>query len=204
MRVLVGCERSGKVRDAFRRLGHEAWSCDLESAEGAYLDYHHRGDVVDFLRNSTFWDLVILHPECTAMALSGNRHYGDYGPRHAERQAALKWTKELIRLAKTRTRRLCVENPRSALWSVVSGRIQWIQPWQFGHPERKETGLLLWNLPPLKPRTDESILEGVSRKAQDRVLLMGGDKNQKRNRSETYDGVAAAMAEDWGGLDGVR
>lgn len=199
MRVLAGCEESGKIRDSFRRLGHEAYSCDLEESRGEFVQFHWRMDIVECLERMGDFDLIILCPDCTAMATSGNHCYGDYKPRHAERLAAIRWTKDLIRLAKTKTKRLAVENPRSVIWSYVSGRVQWIHPWMFGHHTKKHTGLLLWNLPELIPTNDVSQkLHTVSRFERERVYRLSPDDNRKRDRAETFQGVADAMAAQWG------
>jgi len=200
MRVLVGCEESGVVRDAFCARGHDAISVDLKASRGDSANPHHRGDIVEFLLNHGTWDLIILHPDCTAMALSGNRTYGDEKRKHWMRVESIRWTQRLVQLARERTRRLCVENPRSAVWPHLrTETLQWLQPWMFGHPERKETGLGLWRLPRLIPTNDVSEeMAKMSRLQQARVHTMGGGVVRKRERSVTYQGIAAAMAEQWG------
>ena len=138
MRVLVGCEFSAVVRDAFAARGHDAWSCDrLPSERGGN---HIQDDVMNHLEG---WDLLILHPPCTKIGLCGNRWYGEGAPRHHERIAALDWTEALWRRAIAMCSRVALEQPRSTLCQRIGTRTQEIQPWQFGHTEQKATWLWL-------------------------------------------------------------
>lgn len=188
--VLVGCEESGKVRDAFQKLGHNAWSNDLVPARNG--GNHLRMDVVEAI-NRYSWDIIILHPSCCAMALSGNRYYGRGTPRHAERLAAIQWSIKLWELAKHVARIGCaIENPLSVIWPYI-GKPQYIQPYQFGHGELKKTGILTHNLPALTPT---SIVPG----REQRIWKMPPSANRKRDRSETFQGIADAMAQQWGGI----
>lgn len=188
MKVLVGCEESGKVRDAFARLGHDAWSNDLIPARNG--GNHLQWNVFDALTRRR-WDIIVLHPPCTALSLSGNRWYGKKMPRHQERLDAIDWTIKLWKLAKDVAKVGCaLENPTSVIWQHI-GQPQYIQPNQFGHGEQKKTGILTYNLPPLKPT---NIVEG----REQRVWRMAPGPNRKRDRSETYQGIADAMAEQWG------
>lgn len=196
MRVLIGCEESGVLRDAFAALGHDSASCDTKPSRGAPHGTHYRMDIVECLETQGWWDLIILHPPCDALATSGNAFYGEYKKWNHKRLEAIKWTKNLVKLARTKTPRLCVENPRSVIFQYLNyDRFQWIHPWQFGHDEAKETGLALWNLPQLIPTipTKPAIVH-------ERVRYMGGGVVRKRERSKTYEGVAAAIAEQWGNL----
>ncbi len=188
----MGCEESGKVRNAFRRLGHDAWSCDLVPSRKE-SPFHLQKDVIEAIRKYGPWDIIILHPDCTAMAASGSRWYGVAGPLYKKRLAAIKWTVKLWGLAKKHARVGCaIENPVSVLWKHI-GRPQYVQPYQFGHGETKKTGILTHNLPALVP-TD--LVEG----RRPRVWLMSPSPTRKRDRSETFSGIASAMAEQWGGV----
>ncbi len=191
MRVLVGCEESGVVSQAFRDRGHVAWSCDLQPTRGDD-NYHIQGDVMDALTLTKRWDLIILHPDCTAMAVSGNRWYGKNMPRHQERIDAVAWTLELWRKALLASDRVVLENPVSVLFKHMDN-VQYVQPWEYGHGETKKTGLALHGVPPLRP-TD--VVEG----RENRVWRMPPGPNRKRDRSKTFNGIAQAMADQWGTL----
>lgn len=189
MRVLIGCEESQTVCQAFRDRGHETYSCDLLPTRGN-PDWHIQGDVMDAVR-SYGWDLIILHPDCTAMAVSGNRWYGTGMPRNDERLQAIRWTRKLWSTAKAFCDRVVLENPVSVIFQHLGAEVQYIQPWQFGHGETKRTGLALHNVPPLTPT---KIVEG----REGRVWRMAPGPNRKRDRSKTYEGIASAMADQWG------
>ena len=181
MRVLVACEYSGRVRDAFIARGHDALSCDLLPTESP--GPHYQGDVRDLLVES--WDLLIAHPPCTHLAVSGSRHF--FRKQREQREAL-----DFVRLL------LCAPVPRIALEnpvSVISSRIrkpdQIIQPWQFGHGETKATCLWLRGLPPLVP-TD--VVSG----RENRVHRMPPGPDRWKERSRTFQGIADAMADQWG------
>ena len=203
MRVLIGCEYSGVVRDAFIRQGHDAMSCDLLPTESP--GHHHHGDIVPYLVLETLsarkFDLIIAHPDCTAMANCGNSTYGRGMPKHHERIAALKWTAELWELCKIVSPRVCFENPISVLFKHLHIKAQYVHPWQFGHPEQKKTGLALHELPDLKPTKDVyAYMMTLPRKKRERVHFMSPGKNRGKERSRFYTGIAEAMAEQWGDL----
>lgn len=186
MRVLVACEYSGKVREAFRKLGHDAWSCDLLPADDN-SPFHIQGDCVPVIQQG--WDIIIMHPPCTALAVSGNRWYGKGMPKHSERLESIKWTTALYNLAKEHARvGVCMENPVGVLPIKPT---QYIQPWQFGHGETKKTGLWLHGLPPLEPT---NIVEG----REQRIWKLPPSADRWKIRSETFQGIADAMAEQWG------
>ncbi len=194
MRVLVACEYSGVVRDAFTARGHLAVSCDLLDTDRPGL--HWKGDVTPLL--DIHWDLMIAHPPCTYLARSGMRWLKDQPPLKsgkpvgAERRALLDESLAFFqRLMEAPITRKCIENPKSFLipWPAT----QYIQPWQFGHGETKETGLWLTNLPPLVPT---NVVEG--REAKVHKMPPGDDR--AKMRSLTYQGIADAMAEQWGDL----
>lgn len=197
MRVLVACEYSGVVRDAFIARGHDAYSCDLLPTD--VPGPHFQGDVTSILHMGPMgWDLMIAHPPCTYLARSGMRWLKDQPPLKsgkpvgAERRALLAESLELFyTLLNAHIPMVCVENPRSFL--IPTPATQYIQPWQFGHGEVKETGLWLRNLPRLTPT---SIVDG--RVA--RVHKMGPGPDRWKERSRTYTGIAEAMAQQWGSL----
>ena len=190
LKVLVGCEESQVVCKAFRAKGHEAYSCDLLPCLGGHPEWHFQGDVMETI-SSGVWDLIILHPPCTYLAVSGNRWYGKGKLLHRKRQDAQIWTHSLWCLAKDRSPHVCLENPVGVL--RIGANPQYIQPWQFGHGETKKTGLWLHNLPPLKPT---NIVEG----REQRIWKMPPSEERSKLRSKTYPGIAKAMAEQWGGV----
>lgn len=192
MRVLAACEYSGVVRDAFRALGHDAMSCDLLPTDKP--GPHYQGDVFDIIDEG--WDLMIAHPPCTYLARSGMRWLKDQPPLKsgkpvgAERRALLAESLEFFdRLLNARIPGVCLENPRSFL--IPTPATQYIQPWQFGHGETKETGLWLRGLPPLIPT---NIV--VGREARIHKMPPGPDR--WKMRSVTFQGIADAMAQQWG------
>ena len=186
MRVLIGCESSGTVREAFRALGHDAWSCDLLPADDG-SPFHVQGDMADLLVADR-WDLIIMHPPCTALCVSGNRWYGSGKPKHDERLQAITWTVALWERAIAVCPRVCMENPVGVLPMKAA---QWVQPWQFGHGETKRTGFWLHGLRPLTP-TD--VVDG----REQRIWKLGPSADRWKVRSKTFDGIAQAMAAQWG------
>jgi hypothetical protein len=189
-RILIGCEESQVVCQAFRDRGHEAYSCDLVETRGRQ-DWHYQADVMEIIP-SRRWDLIILHPDCTKLAVSGNRWYGKDMPKHHERIEAINWTTYLWETAILYSDRVGLENPISVIFQYLDyDRLQYIQPWQFGHGETKKTGLALHNLPELKPT---NIVEG----REQRIWRMAPSPTRKRDRSETFQGIADAMADQWG------
>jgi site-specific DNA-cytosine methylase len=188
VRVLVACEFSGVVRRAFRARGHDAWSCDLLPAEDA-SERHLLGDVRNYLGTYNGWDLLIAHPPCTHLAVSGARHFAAKQASGVQ-QEALEFVQELLDAP---IPRIALENPISIISSRIRKPDQIIQPWQFGHGETKATCLWLKNLPKLVP-TD--IVEG--RVA--RVHRMAPSPDRWKERSRTFAGIADAMADQWGGF----
>jgi len=192
MRVLVACEYSGKVREAFRALGHDAWSCDLLPSDNL-TDYHYTGDCWPVIAEG--WDLIIMHPPCTALAVSGNRWYGKGMPKHQDRLDSIDWTMALYEHAKKHAPRVAFENPVGVLPIKPT---QYIQPYQFGHPESKKTGLWLHNLPPLVPTNDvEHVWRTLPKKEAQRIHMLPPSEDRWKIRSETYTGIAEAMASQW-------
>ncbi len=204
MRVLIACEESGVVRDAFLRRGHDAWSNDLQPARNG--GPHLQMDCREAIARHGPWDIAIFHPDCTKMAISGNRHYGVGKPRHHERIESVDWTVETWGLIKREARiGACMENPRSVLWNHVTEPVQWIQPFMFGHPETKATGLALYGLPKLKATRDVQLeMHCLPDSVKHRIHHMPPGPNRKRDRSETFLGVAEAKAEQWGSLLAAR
>lgn len=181
LKVLVACESSGKVRDAFRRLGHDAWSCDLLPADDG--GFHHiKGDVSEWLKDS--WDLMIGHPPCTHLAVSGARWFKDKVQEQAE---ALDFVRLLMDAP---IPHIAIENPISVISTRIRKPDQIIQPWQFGHGETKATCLWLKGLPKLEYT---NVVEG----REARVHKMPPSPDRWKKRSETYQGIADAMAKQW-------
>lgn len=204
MRVLVACEYSGVVRDAFIAGGHDAMSCDLLPTDAP--GPHYEGDVMDII--GIGWDLMIAHPPCTFLCSAAAKHLymldergvstlrdesGERIPnpqRIADRDASVEFVRALMDAP---IPRVAVENPQGMLSSLYRKPDQYIQPWEFGHGETKKTGLWLKNLPPLMP-TD--IVQG----RDDRIHKMPPSADRWKLRSTTYGGIAAAMADQWGSL----
>jgi len=181
MRVLVACEFSGAVREAFRARGHDAWSCDLLETE--IPGQHIVGDVLGVIGDG--WDLMIAHPPCTHLAVSGARWWKD---KQQEQADALEFVRALMAAP---IDRIALENPISKISSAIRKPDQIVQPWQFGHGETKATCLWLKGLPKLRP-TD--VVEG----REPKVHHMAPGPNRWRERSRTYAGIAKAMAQQWG------
>ena len=195
MRVLVACEYSGAVRDAFTAAGHYAMSCDLLPTESP--GPHYRGDVMDVVRNG--WDLMIAHPPCTYLTNSGVRWLYTTPTRWQQLIDGAVFFRSLLEAP---IPRIAVENPVMHGWAQkIVGRRQdqVVQPWMFGHPERKGTGLWLKNLPRLEPTDDVSVaMAALSRREQHRIHFLPPTADRWKIRSSTYPGLAAAMAEQWG------
>lgn len=183
MNVLVACEFSGIVRDAFIAEGHDAWSCDLLMTEAP--GPHIVGDVLQVLDSG--WNLMIAHPPCTHLAVSGARWFKYKQKEQAE---ALEFVRRLLNAS---IHRIALENPVSVISTKIRKPDQYIQPWMFGHGETKKTCLWLKNLPPLKPT---NIVEG----REGRVWKESPGPDRWKRRSRTYLGIAEAMAEQWGSL----
>lgn len=184
VRVLVGCESSGKVRDAFIARGHQAMSCDLLPTDRP--GPHYQGDVRDVW--DACWDLAIFHPECTHLSVSGARHFAAKWMDGRQAQGIAFF----MQCVRAPVPLIAVENPVCIMSRLYRKPDQIIQPWQFGHGETKATCLWLKGLPKLQPT---NIVEGRS----DRIHKLPPSPDRWKLRSETYDGIAAAMAEQWGG-----
>lgn len=203
MRVLVACEFSGVVRRAFRALGHDAYSCDLLPPEDGDYRHHYLNDIIDVLypRDEETgyrvdspddwrgWDLMIAHPPCTDLAVSGARHFAAKKA-DGRQDRALAFVRELLAAP---IPRIALENPISIISSHIRKPDQIVQPWQFGHGETKATCLWLKGLPRLIPT---NIVEG----REARVHRMAPSPERWKERSRTLTGIAEAMAEQWGSL----
>jgi len=210
MNILIGCETSGQVREAFRKLGHNVWSCDIRPAQDG--GQHIQREVLDAIKRgpskSLSWDLIIAHPPCTALCVSGNHKYSKGKIGHQKRRKSVTWTTRLWLSALANAERVCFENPRGVLSNTIMGKAsQSIQPYQFGHDASKTTDLWLYNLPKLKgtnninprwvgrnPRWANQTDSGQNR--------LGPSIDRWRIRSQSYSGIAEAMAQQWGNLKG--
>jgi site-specific DNA-cytosine methylase len=183
MKVLVACEYSGVVRDSFTALGHDATSVDLlpSETEGKHIV----GDVLDVIRQEHF-DLMIAHPPCTHLAVSGAKWFAEKRA-DGRQQKALEFVQALLDAP---IEKIALENPVSIISSHIRKPDQYIQPWEFGHGETKKTGLWLKGLPLLQPT---NMVEGREQK----VWLMAPSENRWKERSRTYEGIAKAMAQQW-------
>lgn len=198
MRVLIACEYSGTVRDAFLRLGHDAMSCDLLPTEKT--GPHYQGDVIDII--SLGWDLMIAHPPCTYLSVSG-MHWTTRGLRDPQlTEHALDFVRQLLNAP---IERIALENPVSIISTRIRQPDQIVQPYEYGHDASKKTCLWLKNLPPLKP-TDyiqPRIIEGKKRWSNQTNTgqnRLSPSPDRWKRRSATYSGIASAMAEQWGSL----
>lgn len=185
--VLVACEFSGAVRRAFQARGHDAWSCDLLPSDDGSAQ-HIQGDVLGVLDDG--WDMMIAHPPCTHLAVSGARWFKAKGSLVDD---ALDFVRALMAAP---IPRICIENPVSIISSRIRNPDQIIQPWQYGHGETKATCLWLKNLPPLTPT---NIVSG----REARIHKLPPSPDRWKLRSATYQGIADAMADQWGALQGA-
>lgn len=192
MKVLVACEFSGVVREAFRKRGHDAWSCYLLPALDE-SEYHIQDDVLKVLEQK--WDLMIAHPPCTHLAVSGARWFKD---KEKEQEEALDFVRKLLAAP---VDKIALENPISIISTKIRKPDQIIQPWMFGHMETKATCLWLKNLPPLKETNNVyNEMMKLPKKERNKIHYMSPSKDRGHLRSITYQGIADAMAEQWGNL----
>jgi hypothetical protein len=187
LRVLVACECSGTVRDAFIAAGHTALSCDLQPSE--VNGPHYRGNVLDILDYG--WDLLIAHPPCTALSVSGSSHF-EKKLLNGEQKKAIEFFNAMA-AAKDVIPKVAIENPKSIMSTLYMPPSQIIHPWQFGHPEKKLTCLWLHGLPDLVP----TCIIDKHLRTED-INNMRSSKTRAKTRSRTFEGIAAAMAAQWG------
>lgn len=203
MKVLVACEYSRTVADAFLERGHQAYSNDILQSE-TNQRWHMQGDCEWAIRSAR-WDLIIVHIPCTAMGVCGNRTYGKGKPRHQERVDALNWSVRVWDAACEHSDRVVMENPARVLFPKLrkerGADVQYIQPWQFGHPEQKKTGFALHGVQRLLPTQDVyAEMMQLPRKERERIWYMSPSEDRGKERSRFYSGVADAMATQWGAL----
>ena len=183
MKVLVACEESQEVCKAFRAVGHEAYSCDIQPCSGGHPEWHIQDDVLKHLDG---WDLVIAHPPCTDLAVSGARWFKEKHESGVQ-QKSIEFFMEFTRLSCA----WAIENPVGIMSTIYRKPDQIIQPWMFGHGEQKATCLWLHDLPKLNPT---NVVEG----REQRIWKMAPSIDRAKMRSKTFPGIAKAMAEQWG------
>lgn len=193
MRILVACEYSGRVREAFRKLGHDAWSCDLLPSDDN-SPFHIQGNVLELLDNG--WDMMIAHPPCTYLSNAAAKHLYKGKELNLERYAKGLDAKEFfMRLYNANIPMIAVENPISSRVFQLPPHTQYIQPYQFGHPYKKKTRLWLKNLPPL---TSTDVVEPIESTRLAGNWFNKSGKDRWKVRSTTFQGIADAMAAQWG------
>lgn len=214
MKVLIGCEESQVICKEFRRLGHEAYSNDLKNCSGGHSEWHLQMDVFDAI-NLKDWDFIGLHPVCTKMTLSGNRHYAPGKPKHFERLESVEWTIKLWQYACKKSHKVYMENPMGAMnGDVRLPKPQIIQPYYFGDEFQKTTCLWLQNLNHLYHNKTINLFDNnvthvgrgemwtaKSGKVMPKWFAESASTNNEANRtlrSKTFPGIAKAMAEQWG------
>ena len=195
MKVLVACEYSGVVREAFAKKGHDSWSCDLLPTDQP-SDKHIQGDVLEVINRG--WDLIIAHPPCTHLSLSGAKYWAEKRA-DGRQQKAIKFVEDIWDAENCP--RICIENPVGALTkhSKLGKASVYIQPYEFGHAEQKRTGFWLKGLPKLKG-TKFIDVKGLPNKERHRLHWLPPSKDRWKIRSTTFQGIADAMADQWGGL----
>jgi hypothetical protein len=202
MKILVACEFSGTVRDAFARLGHDAWSCDLEPSEKE--GNHYQGDMFDIVDEG--WDLMIAHPPCTHLASSGAKHFAKKRADGRQQQGI----DFFLKVASVNIPRIAIENPIGIMSKIYRKPDQIIQPWQFGDQAQKSTCLWLKNLPLLKPTkivgkgdfyvspSGKKLPAWYGDAAINGKKIAYGSAEMKKIRNKTFQGIADAMADQWG------
>lgn len=214
MRVLVACEESQRVCIAFRKRGHEAYSCDVLDCSGGHPEWHIKDDVLNHLCDD--WDLIIAHPPCTYLTLAGNRYFNvdRYGDKAIRRLAARERAVDFfMRFVEAPCNRIAIENPVGVINSRYRKPDQIIQPYQFGHPVSKKTCLWLKNLPKLQPTkvVEPEIIHSAGKSGgysgaswhaidENGKIIPWNDPRTAIERSKTFEGIAEAMAEQWGGI----
>lgn len=195
MKVLIACEESQRVCMAFRKRGHEAWSCDIQEPSGGHPEWHLQMDALEAI-NLYDWDLMIAHPPCTYLCVPG-AHYLHKQPDRWDKM--LDGKEFFMKLLNTNIPKICVENPVPHRYAELPKYSQIIQPWQFGHEISKRTCLWLKNLPLLKPtKIMENHGERYYRNDGSVSNSKWYAKSSAKERSKTFNGIAEAMAEQWG------
>ena len=186
MKILVACEESQAVTIELRRLGHEAYSCDIIPCSGGHPEWHLQVDALELLKMK--WDMILAFPPCTHLAVSGARYF-EQKREDGRQQAAIDF---FMQFANADCSKIAIENPVGIMSTVWKKPDQIIQPWQFGHGETKKTCLWLKGLPPL---ISTEIVEG----REQRIWKMPPSEDRAKNRAKTFPGIARAMAEQWAG-----
>lgn len=208
MKVLIACEESQTVCKAFRALGHEAYSCDVQEPSGGHPEWHILGDALQAVKGGDIvtmdgqrhdigkWELLIAHPPCTHLAVSGARWFKEgVKPLSLKYEAAAFF----LKFAEADVEKIAIENPICVMSTLYRKPDQIINPWQFGHPKQKKTSLWLKNLPLLQ-ETDNVYEYMITLPEKERARIWWLGSNHAKERSKTFPGIAAAMAEQWGGL----
>jgi len=187
-RIIIGCEKSGRVRDAFEEQGWDAWSCDVRPSSGKHIE----DDLLLHLDDG--WDAMIAHPPCTHLAVSGARYFSR---KQVEQTEALEFVQTLLNAP---IPKICLENPVSIISSRIRKPDQIVQPYMFGHPESKKTCLWLQNLPPLFATKLLSLPKcgHWNNQTPSHQNKLGPSRDRWKERSRTYEGIASAMASQWG------
>lgn len=202
MRILIACEESGTLVEEFVKRGFDAYSCDLKPTSGKYPERHFQGDIKDVLKLAGKWDLIIAHPPCTYLAVSGNRWFKNNPERVKLREEALEFFRFFYEY--DLCEHIAIENPVGYANSHIAKPSQIVEPWQFGEPFRKKTCLWLKGLPLLKPTNivdkGEQITFASGKKLPKWYADLWALPKEKRQemRSKTFKGIAEAMAEQWG------
>ena len=224
MRVLVACEESQEVCKAFRALGHEAYSCDIEPCSGGHPEWHIQDDALKWINGDDLpvswkrfapfrmfrtmdgeyhtapkrWDIILAFPPCTYLSNAGAKHLFRGGVLNQERyQKGLEAKEFFLKFLEADCPHICVENPVSSRIYEMPPYTQEVQPWMFGHPVQKKTRLWLKGLPPLEPT---NIVDPKCGCHEAGTWFMKGGKDRQKNRAKTFPGLAKAMASQWSGI----
>ena len=195
MKILIACEESQSVANAFRAKGHEAYSCDTEPCSGGHPEYHLQQDVIPLLKEH--WDMIIAFPPCTHLAVSGARHFKEKRADGRQQQGI----DFFMKFTRSNCERIAIENPIGIMSTKWRKPDQIIQPWMFGHTETKATCLWLKGLPTLiETKNVEKKMKLLPKSEKHKVWYASPGRNRAKDRSKTYTGIADAMAEQWGEL----
>lgn len=197
MKILIACEESQTVCKEMRKLGHEAYSCDIEPCSGGHPEWHLQVDAIELLKMQ--WDMIIAFPPCTYLSNAGAcRLYPKKGQIDKERyKKGLEAKEFFLKFLNADCPRIAVENPVSSKVFEMPPYTQEVQPWMFGHPVQKKTRLWLKGLPPLKPT---NIVDPKCGCHEAGTWFMKGGKDRQKNRAKTFEGIAKAMASQWSGI----
>lgn len=196
MKVLVACEESQAVTIELRKLGHEAYSCDILPCSGGHPEWHLQLDAIELLKMK--WDMIIAFPPCTYLSNAGARHLYKGGQLNEDRyKKGLEAKEFFMQFYNADCEKIAIENPVSSKIYEMPPHTQEVQPYQFGHPVTKKTRLWLKGLPLLQPT---NIVEPKTNCHEANNWFSKGGKERQKNRAKTFEGIAKAMAEQWGGL----